>query len=194
MFIFSCALIAGGMSSNTFLYTIGAGGVFLGIVYALIGFITAKDLIETQQRSKQILSDAQAMQKAVEKKKAFLKNLNMSSDIIDLSENEVREESEDDASIDIAPASGKEVMIISLRMGLAALIAAAVVIIPFVIIEELHTALKVSSAISLVLIAVALYIKSKLTGVSPWLGSLGNTLVTAIAGLCVYLLIDWIRV
>lgn len=193
MFVFACALVAGGLVHNMFLNVMCIAGFFLGIVYGLIGFMTAKDLIHTQKRSKDILEDGLAMQKAIEKKKAFLKNLNMTSEIIDLSENEVREESEEEASMNIAPVSSFEVMIISLRMGIAALLAAAVMIFPFLMKENLHQGFVISSSIILPLIALSLFIKSKLTGVSPWLGALGNTIITAIAGACLYFLIQWIR-
>lgn len=192
LLVFACAFVASEPTHQSLLIALLIGSLCLAIGSGLIGYLTAKNLIHLQQKGSHILSDENAMHVEVQKKKAFLRNLDMHEEIIELTEQEVRLESEEDAALQFEDTK-VEAGVISLRMSFASALGSTIVMLPFLFTDNLLQGLSISAAISLSLIAIALFIKSKLTEVSPIIGTLGNTLVIAIAGACIYFLIRWIN-
>lgn len=192
LLIFTTAMAATGMA-YTNLMTVGLlVSCLFSVITGLVTYFTLKKLRDEHEQNVLLIQNESALQSAIEEKKQFLSALGMYDDIVQASEEDIFETIEAERLLNEAPPTLQEARNAAMRMSLSTFAGTMFPLLPYYFLSEKTSTVVIAALITLPFIAIALYIKSRLTGVAPWFGSLGNTLVTACATISIWLIIRWV--
>ena len=79
-----------------------------------------------------------------------------------------------------------------MTIALSYIMGGMVPLAPYMLIHELHDALTVSVAVTLVALFIFGWVKGKLTGISPWRGGMQTVVIGGLASAAAFGLAKWI--